>query len=65
MGGGTRRFIWARGDKFESEFSDRLWLWPSRTIEMLVMKTTSNGRQPQNIKRGIPQQPLIQSFSIF
>ena len=27
------------------------------------MKTTSNGRQPQNIKSGISQQPLIGSFS--
>ena len=26
-------------------------------------KTTSDGRQPQNIKNGISQQPLIRSFS--
>ena len=27
------------------------------------MKTTSNGRQPQNMKRGISQQPLVGSYS--
>ena len=27
------------------------------------MKTTSNGRQPQNIKSGISQQPLIGVYS--
>ena len=27
------------------------------------MKTTSNGRRPQNIKSGISQQPLIGSYS--
>ena len=30
---------------------------------MLEMKTTSNGRRPQNIKSWISQQPLIGSFS--
>ena len=29
------------------------------------MKTTSNGRQPQNIKSGIFQQPFIGSYSNF
>ena len=29
------------------------------------MKMTSNGRQPQNIKSGISQQPLIGSYSNF
>ena len=29
------------------------------------MKTTSNGRRPQNIKSGISQQPLIGSYSNF
>ena len=29
------------------------------------MKTTSNGRWPQNIKSGISQQPLIEPFSNF
>ena len=29
------------------------------------MKTTSNGRRPQNIKSGISQQPLIGSYSYF
>ena len=32
---------------------------------MLVMKSTSNGRQPQNIKSLISQQPLISFSSIF
>jgi hypothetical protein len=34
-------------------------------IKMLEMKTTSNGRRPQNIKSGISQQPLIGSSSNF
>jgi hypothetical protein len=29
------------------------------------MKTTSNGRRPQNIKTGISQQPLIGPYSNF
>ena len=29
------------------------------------MKTNSNGRRPQNIKRGKSQQPTIRSFSNF
>ena len=32
---------------------------------MLERKTTTNGRQPQNIKSWISQQPLIGSFSNF
>ena len=32
---------------------------------MLEMKTTSNGRRPQNIKSWISQQPLIGSSSNF
>ena len=31
----------------------------------LKIKTTSNGRRPQNIKSGISQQPLIGSHSNF
>ena len=34
-------------------------------IKMLDMKTTSNGRRPQNIKSWISQQPLIRSSSNF
>ena len=34
-------------------------------IKMLDMKTTSNGRRPQNIKSWISQQPLIGSSSNF
>ena len=34
-------------------------------IKMIEMKTTSNGRRPQNIKRWIFQQPLIRSSSNF
>ena len=32
---------------------------------MLEKKTTSNGRQPQNIKSGISQQPMSGSFQNF
>jgi hypothetical protein len=33
--------------------------------KMVAMKTTSNGRRPQNIKRKISQQPLNRSSSNF
>ena len=34
-------------------------------FKIFKMKTTSNGRRPQNIKSGISQQPLIGSYSNF
>jgi hypothetical protein len=32
--------------------------YQKKVLQILEMKTTSNGRQPQNIKRAISQQPL-------
>jgi hypothetical protein len=36
---------------------------PNGNINLLEMKRTANGRQPQNIHSGISQQPLIGSSS--
>ena len=33
---------------------------PNNILQISQMKTNSNGRQPQNIKSGISQQPLIE-----
>ena len=38
-------------------------LGDQRSVEITQMKTTSYGREPQNIKKGIYQQPLIGSYS--
>ena len=38
---------------------------PNQNGILLEIKTTSNGRRPQNIKSGISQQPLIGSYSNF
>ena len=37
--------------------------WPKQSVRILQMNTTSYGRRPQNIKSGIYQQPLIESYS--
>jgi hypothetical protein len=34
-------------------------------LNEVVLKNTSNGKLPQNIKNGISQQPLIRSYSHF
>ena len=40
------------------------FIWQKKSLEMLQMKTTLNGR-PQNIAIGISQQPLASLYSIF
>ena len=47
--------------KFELDFKE-----PNKISIVLEMKTTFNGRRPQNIKSGISsQQPQIRSYSDF
>ena len=47
------------------EYLSNLLLDLTHILGILKMKTTSNGRRPQNIKRGISQQPCIWSYSNF
>ena len=39
--------------------------WPHHTLQILKLKTTSYERRHQNIKSGICQQPLSESYSNF
>ena len=38
---------------------------PNYILQIFTLKTTYNGRRPQNIKSGISQQQLIGSYSNF
>ena len=42
-----------------------MFLWPKRSLQIIQMKTTSQGRRPQNIKSRISQQPLFRSYPNF
>ena len=39
--------------------------WLNQILQMLQLKTTFDGRRPQNIKTGISEQPLTRSYKNF